>query len=511
MARLTRVTDTLIMVKAKLAGAIRRILEDKLTDYVSVLDFGADPTGMTECSAAFQAACDTGKTVLVPKGIYQIGKTIVLKRSVTVVGEGNDGLINRAMSFLNVVGNIPCFTNWQTIDDPNSMIQVHFKKLFIQYNPTTVPEDITNQDKIAFRFYSDAAGKNGLEFSTFEDITVLGAWMGFHDNCGTYMSALKRFEARDCRYGIVKSLGTTITLENCYANGCRTSYQFGAMSTVKMTNCAMDNGDISIARGSLGEGTGLHILNVRCFEVDSFDAEVNSVATDGEGIASLVHIEGSTGIISGLVGLNNTMKTIAPTLQGSVAKYRLSKGSHVKFLGMEDEFEREGGSEYEGTGGYAVTFLADTDSRALVETSRVNAPRNKIGSSATLLALAQGNVSFLNCVKEGLIVGGTTLETGANGLKVDSVYTASSVAVIGDVARPIYTMKEQGIYLVAASVKNAGDNYCASAIVVFDGTNSSLSFSSPVVFTTLGASGANVTLKVASGTATYQWSVTKLG
>jgi hypothetical protein len=59
---------------------------------ISVLDFGADPTGKTESSnaidAAIAAAKARGKTVFIPAGTYQVNRHIVVD-NVTIQGAGN--------------------------------------------------------------------------------------------------------------------------------------------------------------------------------------------------------------------------------------------------------------------------------------------------------------------------------------------------------------------------------------------------------------------------------------
>jgi hypothetical protein len=52
----------------------------------NVLDYGADPTGTTDSSSAFQAAGATGKTIFVPKGTYQA--SFGLRNSQIIFGEG---------------------------------------------------------------------------------------------------------------------------------------------------------------------------------------------------------------------------------------------------------------------------------------------------------------------------------------------------------------------------------------------------------------------------------------
>jgi hypothetical protein len=59
---------------------------------LSVLDFGADPTGATDAAPAIEAAIATaksrGKTVFIPKGTYQVNRHIVVD-NVTIQGAGN--------------------------------------------------------------------------------------------------------------------------------------------------------------------------------------------------------------------------------------------------------------------------------------------------------------------------------------------------------------------------------------------------------------------------------------
>ncbi len=68
------------------AGAILRTVQDKLRESVSVLDFGADPTGVADSAAAFNAAITylgaSGGRVIVPKGTYKILSSISISAAV---------------------------------------------------------------------------------------------------------------------------------------------------------------------------------------------------------------------------------------------------------------------------------------------------------------------------------------------------------------------------------------------------------------------------------------------
>lgn len=52
-------------------GAVSRTAQSKMRDIVSVLDFGADPTGASDSSAAIQAAINSGLNLVIPAGTYK--------------------------------------------------------------------------------------------------------------------------------------------------------------------------------------------------------------------------------------------------------------------------------------------------------------------------------------------------------------------------------------------------------------------------------------------------------
>ena len=73
-------------------GSVATNVEAKLAQTVSVIDFGADPTGATDSAAAIQAAIDAmaavGGEVYLPVGLYRTESTLVLDRNVTFRGQG---------------------------------------------------------------------------------------------------------------------------------------------------------------------------------------------------------------------------------------------------------------------------------------------------------------------------------------------------------------------------------------------------------------------------------------
>jgi hypothetical protein len=75
-------------------GAVATTAQAKMREWVSVLDFGADPTNTADSTTAFKAAIATGKVVVVPNGTYKINSPVALEASpaaaLTLVGQGGN-------------------------------------------------------------------------------------------------------------------------------------------------------------------------------------------------------------------------------------------------------------------------------------------------------------------------------------------------------------------------------------------------------------------------------------
>lgn len=65
---------------------------------VNVLDYGADPTGVADSTAAIQAAIDTGKTVWIPNGTYSVTSLNLKGKYPNIVGDGINQTIIKARS-----------------------------------------------------------------------------------------------------------------------------------------------------------------------------------------------------------------------------------------------------------------------------------------------------------------------------------------------------------------------------------------------------------------------------
>jgi hypothetical protein len=74
-------------------GSVARTTASKLQESVSVLDFGADPTGVIDSTTAIQAAitaCQTsGASLYIPAGTYKTTSTLTISARLRIYGDGN--------------------------------------------------------------------------------------------------------------------------------------------------------------------------------------------------------------------------------------------------------------------------------------------------------------------------------------------------------------------------------------------------------------------------------------
>jgi hypothetical protein len=76
------VTDaSLVTYQPAGSGAVATTVQTKLRQTVSVMDFGADPTGTTDSTAAIQAAINNSSFVVIPFGTYRCDSTVVITSS----------------------------------------------------------------------------------------------------------------------------------------------------------------------------------------------------------------------------------------------------------------------------------------------------------------------------------------------------------------------------------------------------------------------------------------------
>jgi hypothetical protein len=98
------------------SGAVARSVTSKLKDTVSINDFGADPTGATDSTAAIQQAINStpsGGRLYIPVGTYKVctGLPLTITQSVTIWGAGWSGSNSSIGSVLQVCSSLSSSTD----------------------------------------------------------------------------------------------------------------------------------------------------------------------------------------------------------------------------------------------------------------------------------------------------------------------------------------------------------------------------------------------------------------
>lgn len=109
-------------------GAVGSTVQDKLRQTVSVADFGADPTGVADSTAAIVAALATGKDVMLPDGTYKLAPTAAQ----TIANQGYQRLYGEGSVTLSV--NLASSINLFNFDGPVALenLAVDFNNSYCQ-------------------------------------------------------------------------------------------------------------------------------------------------------------------------------------------------------------------------------------------------------------------------------------------------------------------------------------------------------------------------------------------
>jgi hypothetical protein len=114
-ASISGLVSSLVSFTQDGVGATSRTVEGKLREIVSVLDFGADPTGVFDSTSAIQSAINTGKRVYLPGGTYKITSTFSSTSDLVMFGDGDQTVIDASDSL---------FTGGYVIDVQGQLTQV---------------------------------------------------------------------------------------------------------------------------------------------------------------------------------------------------------------------------------------------------------------------------------------------------------------------------------------------------------------------------------------------------
>jgi hypothetical protein len=128
---------TAITYTAGFAGAIQQTVQTKLEQIVNVNDFGADPTGVNDSSAAFAAAIaavDKGGTIFLD-GVYKTTEEILITKTLSIVGQDA-----RIGNVVNPLESRSCIIVESAVDAAGILVNdctATFKNFVLVNGPTT--------------------------------------------------------------------------------------------------------------------------------------------------------------------------------------------------------------------------------------------------------------------------------------------------------------------------------------------------------------------------------------
>lgn len=368
---------------------------------------GAVGDGVTDDTRAIQSALDTGRCVVFPSDKYRITDTLRL-RSQRVIGLGS--VASRAQTLLVCEGNFPAFEinddNWQgfSIDG-----------FFLDFGEATPTDAVDSGRKCGFRF----SGKRVWpEQISIRNCTVRGAWYGFYDDTGTYMSLFERVEARHCRVGFYKRFGTTISFINCFSRGdgisSRQGFVLQNILSPTLVSCAADQmvpepDDTGSAANYFADLTGLSIIG--------WDGEGNRIG----GNCAYMKFDRCTADVRGFTGYQNALEALAPD-----ETYLIwSRASNITFSGSSGISESD--LVYKGDSAVAITLLANEGSEVHVQSAVIRAPVHPVLEASFAIAGRGGAV-----VQSASTVLGSTIGAARLGFETaDPIAPGARVGSLG--------------------------------------------------------------------------------
>ena len=303
-------------------GAVTRTSQDKMREWVSVIDFGADPTGGIDSSSAFSAAIAAADNVFIPVGTYRC--TIVLSglSGKTLRGAG------RYSTFLKNAGSSAVITMDNTTT-PTQLNRV-CDMAIVNANESTYP----NTDGIVL----SGVEANQHEWHNFENlwiqdfrrgVSVTGRliWTNFSNihffSCVNGLHAVtdhnvSQLAFRNCRFGSNTEYGVyaektandsfsawhfdACTFELNGRNGFRSAGAVG-FSGLKFTACYFEENAGSISAG----GTNPRKANIFIDSALCIGLAVDACAMYGNSTSTLdwnIYVTSTTA--SGRIGPNRT-------------------------------------------------------------------------------------------------------------------------------------------------------------------------------------------------------------
>jgi hypothetical protein len=168
-------------------ATVSRSAQNRAVDFVNVLDFGGDPTGVADSTAAFRAAIaslpNNNGEVYIPAGRYTLTDAVTLGASTVIRGAG------RQLTLLQINNTFNMSAQGVFVfgSDPNHAGTPAIKDLWIRFGqPNTAGMTRANLIQYPPAIYKAAATATGRP--NLENLMISSAWIGIYlDNCAAYV------------------------------------------------------------------------------------------------------------------------------------------------------------------------------------------------------------------------------------------------------------------------------------------------------------------------------------
>jgi hypothetical protein len=341
----------------------------------NVNDYGAVGDGTTDDTAAIQAAIDTGFDVVFPNAAYKITAPLQVG-SQRLLGGVQNKAINRSQTRIIVPGNHATFVNKASF--PSFQID----GFFIFYGNTTPTVIGTDGGKTAFLFETNSS--SWPEFIHISNCTVQGAWYGFFDNTGTYLSKLTQVACRNTRTGFYKDAGTTIEFDTCSSSDGIAGFYISNCISPSLLNCSADG--LTVTAGN----TGNYFSQITSLVINGWDGESNSITGNG---ASYMLFNTTTGVVNAFSGVTNSLTATAGE---EVYFIYCTDNSFMTFNGFKVNRDTTW-LTYTGTGGTCFTLKAFNTGSVVLVGSDFSAPTS--GSPSARYSVGGFNNAWIDLIE----------------------------------------------------------------------------------------------------------------
>lgn len=279
-------------------NAINRDINSKLSDFVSVKDFGAVGNGINDDTVAIQSAINyiPNGLVFFPSGTYKISSSIQINGS--ILGTGLATIIQPTTD------SFPAFIN------SGGLAKFSIKGLFINYGVATGNVQSTNTASAGF-YFTGTSNNYPYEFS-IDEVWIRYSYYGYRDISNSYMFTLSniRCDLNAIGFALDTNGKTTVTMNNCYANtSSAQAYSFFGIDGLMFESGGFDNCNNTTSGANL-----FYVATCQGVNLRSIDFEGNTI---GGSYSSAFTFANCVGVnISGMRGYSNTFATGSTQVNG---------------------------------------------------------------------------------------------------------------------------------------------------------------------------------------------------